>query len=197
MTDLLFAKPFEACEMIKKYHFIPILKPIAEADEVVLLIREDDHRNLQDLEGLSVSVASEGSFVYLLGRFLCDENGVNSDKFIFDFVGNEIKALQSLIRGKCDLTFMLKKTFLGLSSFSRSNVKKLDESVTDFASHLFCIAPHLKENCEELLQVLTTMTDDPQGQQILKDIQFEGWNKPETAELNMLQMVYNRYTKGS
>ncbi len=194
MTDLLFAKPFEACEMIKNHGFIPILKPISEADEVVILTRVDDKRSLQDLEGLTVSVASEGSFVYLLGRFLCDENGVNSSKFIFDIAGNEIKALQSLIRGKCDLTFMLKKTFMGLSSFSRSNVQKLDESETDFASHLFCVSPQLQDNTDELVKVLTTMADDSQGQQILTDIQIEGWHKPEAGELQMLKMVHSRYT---
>ncbi|WP_394753806.1 PhnD/SsuA/transferrin family substrate-binding protein [Crenothrix sp.] len=194
MTDLFFAKPFEACEMIKNHGFIPILKPISEADEVVILTRIDDTRSLKDLEGLTVSVASEGSFVYLLGRFLCDENGVNSAKFIFDIAGNEIKALQSLIRGKCDLTFMLKKTFQGLSSFSRSNVQKLDESETDFASHLFCISPQLQDHVDELLTVLTAMTEDNQGQQILTDIQIEGWHKPEAGELQMLQAVYSRYT---
>jgi anti-anti-sigma factor len=194
LTDLLFAKPFEACEMIKNHGFIPILKPIAEADEVVILTRIDDTRSLKDLEGLTVSVATEGSFVYLLGRFLCDENGIDSSKFIFDIAGNEIKALQTLIRHKCDLTFMLKKTFQGLSSFSRNNIQKIDESETDFASHLFCVAPHLQNNIEELVDVLTAMIDDNQGQQILKDIQCQGWSKPETGELNMLQMVYSRYT---
>lgn len=37
------------------------------------------------------------------------------------------------------------------------------------------------------------MKNDEQGKQILQDIQIEGWNKPETGELKMLQMVYNRY----
>jgi anti-anti-sigma factor len=192
-TDLVFAKPFEACEMMGKHGFIPLLKPIAECDEVVLLTQIDDKRSLKDLEGLTVSVASEGSFVYLLGRFLCDENDVDSAKFIFDFAGNEIKVLQSLIRGRADLAFMLKKTYQGLSSFSRSNVKVLDESETNFASHLFCIAPQLKDQAEELANVLLNMPTDNQGKQILSDIQLEGWNKPEPGELQMLKMVYGRY----
>jgi anti-anti-sigma factor len=194
MTDLLFAKPFEACEMIKNYGFIPILKPVSEADEVVILTRVDDARSLKNFEGLTVSVASEGSFVYLLGRFLCDENDVDSAKFIFDIAGNEIKALQSLIRGKCDLAFMLKKTFQGLSSFSRNSVQKLDESETDFASHLLCISPQLQGHADELVKVLITMANDAQGRQILADIQIDGWSKPEAGEISMLQMVYSRYT---
>ncbi len=194
-TDLLFAKPFEACLMIKKHGFIPLMRPIAEVDEVVILTRADDVRSLSDYEDVTVGTASEGSFVYLLGRFLCDESGVDSSKFTFDFSGNEIKALQSLIRKKCDLLFMLKKTYEGLSSFSHSNVRKLDESVTDFACHLFCVAPHLKDESQALIDVLMAMENDEQGKEILKDIQIQGWQKPEAGELKMLQMVYERYAK--
>ncbi|MGZ8191004.1 MAG: PhnD/SsuA/transferrin family substrate-binding protein [Methylococcaceae bacterium] len=192
-TDLLFAKPFEACLMIKQYGFIPLGRPIAEADEVVILTRSDDTRSLKDYEGANVGTATKDSFVYLLGRFLCDENGLDSEKFTFDFAGNEIKALQTLIRKKCDLVFMLKKTYQGLSSFSKNNVRKLDESQTDFACHLFCVAPHLKEQGEVFAEVLLDMENDEQGQKILQDIQIQGWTTPEAGELKMLQMVCNRY----
>ena len=39
------------------------------------------------------------------------------------------------------------------------------------------------------------MAQDEQGKEILKDIQIQGWNTPEAAELQMLQMVYDRYAK--
>ncbi|MFI3189516.1 transcriptional regulator [Crenothrix sp. D3] len=194
-TDLLFAKPFEACLMIKQHGFVPLMRPIAEVDEVVILTRADDNRSLSDYEGVTVGTATEDSFVYLLGRFLCDESGIDSSKFTFDFSGNEIKALQSLIRKKCDLLFMLKKTYEGLSSFSHSNVRKLDESVTDFACHLFCVAPHLKDESQALVDVLMAMENDENGKEILKDIQIQGWTKSEAGELKMLQMVYDRYVK--
>jgi anti-anti-sigma factor len=194
-TDLLFAKPFEACSMIKQYGFVPAMRPVAETDEVVLLTRADDQRNLPDYHGVCVGTATQDSFVYLLGRFLCDESGLDSSKFSYDFAGNEIKSLQSLIRKKCDLVFMLKKSYEGLSSFSRSNVRKLDESETHFACHLFCTSPHLKDESALLAEVLLDMENDEQGKKILEDIQIEGWIKPESAEVQMLQMVYDRYVK--
>jgi len=193
MIDLLFARPFEACNMMTEHDFIPLLRPSHETDEVVLLIRADDGRDLPDYQGVTVATASKNSFVYLLGRFLCDEGGLDSGQLKYDFSGNEIKALQSLIRKKCDLMFMLKKTYDGLSSFSRSNVRKLDESATDFASHLFCVSPYLEKEGQLLAEILAGMGQDLQGQQILQDIQIEGWIKPEPSELDMLKMVYGRY----
>lgn len=192
-TDLFFAKPFEACEMMHKKGFIPIMRPLGDADEVVILVREDDIRELAEFKGITVVTASEGSFVNLLGRFLYDEHGLDSSKLNFLFAGNEIKALQMLIRKKADMLFMLKKTYDGLSSFGKRSIRVLDESKTDFAFHQFCVAPYLKKESEELVNVLNAMAEDEKGSQILKDIQFEGWCKPEEGELKMLQMVYERY----
>jgi anti-anti-sigma factor len=193
-TDLLFAKPFEACAMIKRRGFVPLMRPVAEADEVVILTRADDERtSLSQFAGVSVVTASECSFVYLLGRFLCDESGLDSSKFEFTFSGNEIKSLQMLLKKKVDLLFMLKKTYEGLASFSRNSVRKLDESSTDFAFHLFSISPQLETEGKLLTQILQEMENDDNGKEILKDIEFQGWCPVEEGELNMLKMVFNRY----
>jgi anti-anti-sigma factor len=192
-TDILFAKPFEAALMMRQHNFIPIMRPTAEADEVVILTRADDTRTLPEYSNVCVSTATENSFVYLLGRFLCDENTLDSATLTYDFCGNEIKALQSLIRKKADLAFMLKKTYEGLSSFSKNSVRKLDESQTDFACHLFLVAPHLQSEGDTLAEIFASMIHDDQGQQILKDIQVQSWNKPEAGEIKMLDMVYQRY----
>ncbi len=193
---LFFAKPFDACAKMKEKGFVPLVRPISDPDEVVILLREDDSRSLLDFKDKKPNVvtADQGSFVYLLGRFLCDESGLDSSGFNFVFSGNEIKSLQMLIRKKADMAFILKKTYQGLSSFSRKNVRLLDESETDFAYHLFCIAPQLKDEADKLTEVLLQMEQDEQGKQILSDIQFDGWCKPEEGELKMLQMVFNRYT---
>jgi ABC-type phosphate/phosphonate transport system substrate-binding protein len=192
---LFFANPFDACAMIQNKGFIPLVRPVNEADEVVVLTRADDSRELTDFKGNQINVvtADQGSFVYLLGRFLCDESGLESSDFNYEFAGNEIKSIQMLIRKKADVAFILKKTFEGLSSFSRKNVRLVDESTTDFAFHQFCIAPNLQDQGDALIDILMGMEKDEKGKQILNDIQFNGWLKPEEGEINMLKMVYERY----
>jgi len=192
--DILFAKPFEACSIIQRRGFIPLMRPLAEADEVVLLTRADDERQLADFAGTSVVTAAEDSFVYLLGRFLCDESGLDSSQFAFHFSGNEIKSLQMLLKKKVDLLFMLKKTYQSLASFSRNNVRKLDESSTDFAFHIFSISPQLTEEGTVLTKILKEMSEDETGKGILKDIEFQGWCPVEEGELAMLKSVFDRYT---
>lgn len=192
--DILFSKPFEACAMIKK-GFIPLMRPIAEADEVVILSRSDDKRTLSDMKHANVVTATEASFVYLLGRFLCDESAIDSAKFNYHFAGNEIKALQMLIRKQADLLFVLKKTHENLSSLSRNSLRQLDASDTNFTFHLLSVAPHLETEGDALGAIMQDMENDEQGKQILQDLQFQGWCKPEQGELDMLQTVFDRYVE--
>jgi anti-anti-sigma factor len=193
-VDLLFAKPFEACAMISKQHYIPLLRPVGEADEVVIVMRADDTRNLKDLAKPQVVTASQGSFVYLLGRFLCDEHELDSDNFQYTFAGNEIKALQMLLKGQADVLFMLKKTYNGLSGLTRKSTRVADESDTQFAFHLFCIHHRIAELREPLVKVLTSMETEEQGQGVLKDIQISGWCAPEEGDVRMLLDIYQRYS---
>ncbi|MCK5729064.1 MAG: PhnD/SsuA/transferrin family substrate-binding protein [Methylococcales bacterium] len=192
-ADLLFSKPFESYLMIKEHGFMPLMRPISEADEVIILARADDERTLKEFQAETVVTASENSFVYLLGRFLCDEEGLDSSQLKFAYSGNEIKSLQMLIRKKANLLFMLKKTYDGLSSFGKKNVRKLDESATDFAFHLLSVSPRLAAEKENLNTILKEMTENEAGQGILKDIECKGWCPVEDGEFNMLKMVFERY----
>jgi anti-anti-sigma factor len=196
-VDLLFAKPFEACAMIARRDYMPLLRPVGEADEVVIVMRSDDARALADLSSPQVVTASQGSFVYLLGRFLCDENGLDSSSFQYSFAGNEIKALQMLLKGQADILFMLKKTYYGLSGLTRKSTRVADESDTQFAFHLFCIHNRIAELREPLVKTLTEMSGDEQGKGVLKDIQLEGWCAPEEGDVRMLLEIFQRYSTPS
>jgi anti-anti-sigma factor len=192
-TDILFSKPFDACALIQNRGFVPLVRPTTEADEVVILMRADDNRNLVELDKPKVVTATQNSFVYILGRSLCDENEMDSETFNFVFAGNEIKALQLMIRKQADVLFILKKTYEGLSSFARGSTRIVDESETNFAYHLFCAAPYISDAHETFQNLLLNMGGDEQGQQILKDIEIDGWCKPEDGELQMLKMLFNQY----
>ncbi len=192
-VDLLFSKPFDACSLINQHGYKPLVRPVGEADEVVILMHADDERQLADIDRPKVVTGSKNSFVYILGRSLCDENDLDSEKFDYQFAGNEIKALQMLIKAKVDVLFMLKKTYEGLSSFARGSTRLIDESSTCFAYHFFCVAPYLSELYEPLAKVFTEMEDSEQGRQILADIQIDNWCQPNEGEIRMLQLLYDRY----
>lgn len=192
-ADMLFAKPFEACEMMSKYAFLPVMRPRGDADEIVILTRADENRELGEIPDAKVAVASTSSFVYLLGRLICDENGIDSNRFQYIPSGNEIKALQMLLKRRVDLLFMLQKTYWGLSSFSRNAIRLLDQSETNFAFHLFCVSPKQDTLTKPLGDLLSQMSENTKGQQILKDVRIDGWHRPEDGEIDMLMRLFERY----
>ena len=193
-ADLVFAGPFEACRLIANQGFVPLAKPDGETDEVVILTHSEDERPLADITTPKVAVASKNTFTYLLGRFLCDEKGLNSDLFQFHESGNDIKAVQFLIRRRVDCIMMSLKTFEGLSSLSRRQLRVVDQSQTELAAYLFCAAPYLDKALQNKLQSsLTQMGNDEKGRQLLNDLEIRGWVIPERGEVDMLLKVYQTY----
>ncbi len=193
-ADLVFAGPFETCRLIRQRSFRVLAKPDGETDEVVVLAHSDDGRPMDQATCPKVAVSSKQSFVYLLGRFLCDEQGLDSSRFQFFETGNDIKAIQFLIRKRVDWVMMSRKTFEGLSSLSRRQLRVLDQSQTELAAYFFCVAPYLDEAlCRDLQTTLTGMRDCDKGTRILQDLELEGWEEPEPAELDLILRVYDAY----
>jgi anti-anti-sigma regulatory factor/ABC-type phosphate/phosphonate transport system substrate-binding protein len=192
--DIVFAPPFEAIRLLRENDFRPLLRPIDQSDEVTILARADDARErLCDYRGGKAVTAAPENFIYLLGRFLLDESGSVSNDLEYHFTGNEIKALQTLLKGHADILFMSSKTYQGLSGLTRKMVKEMDRSETALAFYTFCIAPACEDLAKAFTEVLLDMNRDSQGRQVMADLGMEGWVGPTRDEIDMLKMLFSRY----
>jgi len=190
--DIAFTTPFQATRLIIEYDYQPLLHPTNQTDEVTLLVRaEDTRQKITDFGAGKVITASADNFVYLLGRFLLEESTTADFQYIFS--GNEIKALQILLKSQADILLMASKSYQGLSSLTRNMLRKIDQSDTGFAFYLFCVAPHNEELGCAITEVLLNMGQDSQGRKVLADLDLEGWSRPKRDEINMLVNLFNRY----
>ncbi|NOU13282.1 MAG: PhnD/SsuA/transferrin family substrate-binding protein, partial [Methylococcaceae bacterium] len=156
---------------------------------------DDQRQQLKEFEGGTIVTAAKENFVYLLGRFLLEEDEAALANMQYQFAGYDIKALQTLLRGNADILFMLSDSYNGLSGLTSKMLRKIDQSETAFAFHLFCVAPQCAELAQAIDEVLLNMSMDSQGRQILGDLGIEGWCKPSQDEIDMLAMLFNRYTE--
>jgi anti-anti-sigma factor len=196
-AHLMFVKPFDACHLLRRRGYRALVRPLDEPDEVVVVARAADTRlGWEDFAGARVATAFRDSFVYLLGRYLCDESGVDSARLSIDFTGNEIKGLMQLLRGQVDLVFMLHKTYRELSDLSRRDTRVLEASQTQFAYHMLCVSPQAGHVRGPLLETLTGMADDPAGAGVLKELDMRGWVPVAPEEIEMLALLYDRYGTG-
>jgi len=192
--NIVFTKPFEATRLLLEHNFQPIMRPIDQTDEVTLLARAEDPReNLADFKDGKVVTAARENFVYLLGRFLLEQDEEDLENMEYVFSGHDIKALQMLLKGQADILFMLSDTYRGLSGLTRKMLREIDQSETAFAFHLFSVAPGCSELAAELGEVLLNMRLDSQGRQVLLDLGITGWIKPIADEIDMLTMLFKRY----
>lgn len=194
--DIVFAKPFDACALMQQRGFVPLLRPKAMVDEICIASRANDPRqSLADFKSARVVVAaSSDSFIYLLGRFLLDESGVDSSGLEFVFAGTEVKATRMLIEEKADMLIMLSEAYRNLSGLVRSMTRLLDETDSCYAFPLLCCSPQLKSLHAGLKQVFCGMEDDPRGRLVLQDTLLTGWVDPMEDEIRMLLMLFNRYS---
>jgi ABC-type phosphate/phosphonate transport system substrate-binding protein len=193
-AHLMFVKPFEACYLVRQRGYHALARPLDEAKEVVVVVRASDERKAwQDFTGAKVITASRNSFIYLLGRYLCDESGLDSAQLQFDFSGNDIKALMQLLRGQADILLMSHKTYRELSELSRRDTRVLEASQTQFAYPMLCAAPSLVDSHGLLRNIFTEMTGNPAGVDILKDLDLQGWLPMAQEEVDMLTLLYDRY----
>ncbi len=192
--DIVFSKPFEATRLVLKHNFQPIMRPVDQTDEVTLLVRADDLRQkLTEFQGGKVVTAAKDNFVYLLGRFLLEQNEAALQDMEYLFSGHDIKALQTLLKGQADILFMLSETYRGLSGLSKKMLREIDQSETAFAFHLFSVSPQHAGLADKLTEILLNMNSDSQGRQVLLDLGIAGWVKPNDDEIAMLTLLFNRY----
>jgi len=192
--DIVFSKPFQATRLLLKHHFQPILRPLDQTDEVTLLVRADDPRQeLAEFKGGKVVTAAKDNFVYLLGRFLLEQNEETLQDMEYLFSGHDIKALQMLLKGQADILFMLSETYRGLSGLSKKMLREIDQSETAFAFHMISVSPKHADLAGKLTEILLNMSSDSQGRQVLFDLGLPGWVKPNDDEIAMLTLLFNRY----
>lgn len=195
LPSMVFARPFDACELMTRHGYVPVARPLDDTDEVSIVVRQDDARQaLADFaSGTQVVTAVEQSFVFLLGRFFCDEYELDSAQLAYQFTGNEITALKALLNGQADMLFMLKKNYQQLSHLSRDATRALNESETGMAYHMLLVQPGHRDLVPRLTQALLELARHEKGPQALQDLGMTGWTAPKDDEINMLLMLYHRY----
>lgn len=191
---LVFARPFDACALMQQHGYLPVARPQDDCDEVSLIVRHDDARAaLADFAGAQVATALERSFVFVLGRFFCDECGLDSASLPRRFAGSEIAALKMLLSGQAELLFMSSRGHERLSALARAGTRVLERSETRVASHLLLLHPSCQALVQTLREALTGLAQHDKGRQALQDLGMNGWDVPAPEEVEMLLMLYRRY----
>jgi len=194
LPAIAFARPFDACALMAAHGYRPIARPQDDTDEVCIVVRSDDARqNLTEFGRARVVTASQRNFVYLLGRFVCDEYGLESEALTYTFTHTEITALKALMNGQADLLFMLQRNYRQLSAVARADTRVLNDSDSGLAYHMLLVHPDHQVLAGQLSQTLFTLNASDKGRQALQDLGMSAWVAPDDDEIRMLQMLYQRY----
>lgn len=168
--QIVYANPYSALRYCEQRQFIPVARPAGIFDETLLIARAGQALPAQ--RPLKIASASDRLMVHFLGLTLLDKVGLSVADCQSQFVGNNLKVVQSVVNGSCELGFLFNETWQGLSASTRTNLQVLEQTHSQQAFHCFCVGPELADRADEVRQILCGMKDDPAGKRILEDLRF-------------------------
>jgi len=185
--DLVYANPYSAVVFSREQGFVPVARPVGIVDETFLVARPDvappaDGRRLR------ISSATDQLVVHRLGLTLLSRIGLREDAVDFVYTGNHLAAAKAVIDGQADLGFVFNETWNGMSEYSRTELRVLTRTAQNLAFHCFMVGPAFADRLDDIRTVLTSMSADPEGTDILAELGFRAGLQPALpAELKALE----------
>jgi len=168
--QIVYANPYSALRYCEQRQFIPVARPAGIFDETLLIARAGE--SLPTHRPLKIASASDRLMVHFLGLTLLDKVGLSLADCQSQFVGNNLKVVQAVVNGSCEMGFLFNETWQGLSGKTQAGLQVLEQTRSQQAFHCFCIGPELADRADEVRRILCGMKDDPAGKRILEDLRF-------------------------
>lgn len=188
-VKVVYANPFDAALYARELGFVPIARRATCCDEALIVAAADSPwTTIADAMGQACKLASatEKTAVHALGVALLKEQGACREDFDIQFKGNYVSVIKALTKGEADLGILFNETYDGLSELAKSQIKVLAASTSGQTFHLFCASPELGEQVEGLKEVLSSMSNEAEGQRCLDDLGFAGFEPVDAASFSTL-----------
>ena len=175
-VDLIFANPFDAAMLVRDKGFTALACPEGKRDEVVIVANIDSPiEKIEDLKpGVRVCETQDPD-VNLIGTILLEPADLTKDSIQVLPAANYVLVARHLMQGKADIGFFLKEAYDDLSQIIRKNLKVLVTSQISVVRHVLLIGPQMQEYQQTLQDALVAMSQDAQGQGVLENLGFSGW----------------------
>ena len=136
----------------------------------------------RDLSGLDLAgIDFKGAKLARANLYGADLTAANT---VATKVATYVLVAKSLMQGRADVGFFLKRTYDELSGVIRRELRPIVESQIGVIRHTLLGGPRTAPLTAKLQQALFTMTEDPAGVRVLESLGLGGWvpQQPEETE---------------
>ncbi len=185
--DLIYANPYDATTLVREKGFVPVASPAYKSDEAIVAVRQDNSAQVvEDLaEGLRIS-ATDDPDVNMMCMIMLEPANLGRNNTVSSTRDTYVLVAKDLIKGDADVGFFLEETYNGLSSVVRSQLRPLVQSQIQVINHVLLMGPSLAHKHGELSQALSEMNATPNGEGVLKSLNFNSWSLVEQEETEFM-----------
>lgn len=178
--DLIYANPYDAAMLVNDYGFAPLVRPTGKNDECVIVTSADsDLTNIEDLKGQDglVIAATDDPATNMIGMRMLEPANLNESNTQTTQAVSFVAVAKQVMQGDAQIGFFLKDAYDELSNLIKSRLKVLVASEISVIYHSLMVGPKLMSQRERLLELLLSMNNDERGLEILKDLEFDGFEE--------------------
>lgn len=184
---LAHVSPFTASHLIREHGWIPMLKPAAAYDEIVVVCRNKaPYQSLRDLKP-QCTIACAGGDTRLLGMRLMEGFDLNEENTIIRAEDSEEAVLSAVFHGKASVGFVRAQMFDYLSNFGKAQFRSIMRSHIQDIYHLIVAHPASASKIDILKDAFLQLNQTEQGKEILAEFNRpEGFANAEREEVELM-----------
>lgn len=167
-VDVLYANPFDAATLIRENGYLPLARPVAHADEMVIACAADSPvTKLEELKPGSRVALTPNRDVKLIGLRLLEAADLGEADVQWQQTENHQATARACIRREVDAGFFLASAYASLSRLTRSQLRTLVESAISDISHVVLLHPDNKVHSEAIGNALLGIGREANDQAVL------------------------------
>lgn len=169
--DVIYANPFDAAKLVRHVGYLPAVKPVDKADEMVIATAADSPiKGVTDIKkGMTVALTKNHD-VKLIGLRLLEAVDVGDADLTWKVLPSFQAVAKAAINKEVDLAFFVQSSYYTMNRLTLDRLHTVIESKLKDIQHLVLMHPRNRKNIPFFQQVMCSMKDTPQGQQILDEL---------------------------
>ncbi|MCF6251740.1 MAG: phosphate/phosphite/phosphonate ABC transporter substrate-binding protein [Methylococcaceae bacterium] len=185
--DLIYANPFDAAMLVREKGFQPLVKATGEADEAIIAVNAKNR--VEDVAYLEAGIKvafTEDPDVHMMGMIMLEPGDLDANNITPVLSDTYVLVAKYLLNEEADVGIFLAEAYDDLSNMIKRQLRVIVRSQISVIHHCLIIGPKLLEKKDGIQNTLIAMNTNDKGQNVLKSLGFNAWEKVENDEMEFM-----------
>lgn len=185
--DFVYANPYDATLLIRDLGFSALNKPKAQANEVVIVCKNNSNLNtLSDLNpGIKIATTNDPA-INLIAMMLLEAADINDNNSQLLDCSSYIIAAKNILKDEADIAFLPKSVYDNLSNIIKDQLQPLISSEISVIHHIFAASEKSKDRHVQISEVLCQLNNSDAGKNILASIGISAFDTIDQEEAEFM-----------